>query len=96
MFILRILIHILVVFLKSDLEEKVEKSCGLLSEEYLAQGDMQGSKDALHNIDLVKSDAVPKYDPFERLCLLQKHWEKLMKYTNKSKIRSHIQEIIEG
>jgi len=83
-------------FLKSDLEEKVEKSCGLLSEEYLAQGDMQGSKDALHNIDLVKSDAVPKYDPFERLCLLQKHWEKLMKYTNKSKIRSHIQEIIEG
>jgi hypothetical protein len=83
-------------FLKSELEEKIEKSCGLLSEEYLVQGNMQGSKNALHNIDIARSDAVPKYDPFERLCLLQKHWEKLMKYTNKSKIRSHIQEIIEG
>ena len=77
-------------FLKSDLEKKVEKSCELLSEEYLVQGDMQGSKDALHNIDIVKLDAVPKHDPFESLCLLQKHWEKLMKYTNKGRILSLI------
>lgn len=34
-------------FLKVDLEEKVEKSCELLSEEYLTQGDIQGSKEAL-------------------------------------------------
>ena len=82
-------------FLKSNLEEKIEKSCDLLSKEYLFKGDIIGSNEALRNIYIAKSDAVPKYDPFSRLCLLQKHWEKLMKYTNKSKIRSNIQKIIE-
>ena len=42
-------------FLKEDLEEKIEKSCRLLSEEYLAQDDKQGSDEALRNITLSKS-----------------------------------------
>lgn len=83
-------------FLKGDLEEKVEKSCKLLSNEYLAKGDKLDSKEALHNITLAKSDAVPKYDPFERLCQMQKHWKDLMEYSCKSKVRARIQGVIEG
>lgn len=83
-------------FLKKDLEEKVEKSCKLLSEEYIAQGDRKDSEEALNNIALAKTDAVPKYDPFQRLCELQKSWQELMEYTSKREIRSSIKEIIEG
>jgi hypothetical protein len=83
-------------FLKKDLNEKIEKSCKLLSEEYLAKGNKNDSKEALRNIDLAKLDATPKYDPFERLCLQQKHWKKLMEYTGKSEFRSCILEVIMG
>lgn len=70
-------------FLKKDLEEKIEKSCRLLSEEYLAQGDKKGSEEALNNIALAKTDAVPKYDLFQNLCNLQKRWQALMGYVGK-------------
>ena len=83
-------------FLKGDLEEKVEKSCKLLSNEYLAKGNKLDSKEALHNITLAKSDAVPKYDPFKRLCQMQKHWKDLMEYSSKSKVSARIRGIIEG
>ena len=83
-------------FLKRDLEEKIEKSCKLLSEEYSAQGDIQGSEGALNNIALARTDAIPKYDPFQRLCELQKRWQGLMEYTSKSEVRSCVRGIIEG
>ena len=83
-------------FLKADLEEKIEKSCQLLSEEYLAQDDKKGSEEALKNIELAKSEAVPKFDPFENLCHLQKRWQELMEYTSKREVSSPIKEIIEG
>ena len=82
-------------FLKRDLEEKIEKSCKLLSEEYSAQGDIQGSEEALNNIALARTDAIPKYDPFQRLCKLQKRWRGLMEYTHRRAVRSSIGEIIE-
>jgi hypothetical protein len=69
-------------FLKSDLEEKIEKSCNRLSEGYLAEGDRAGSEEALRNILIAKNDAVPKYDPFQRLCKLQKRWRELMLFTD--------------
>ena len=81
-------------FLKSDLEEKIEKACKLLSEEYLAQGNRQGSEEALRNIFIAKTDAVPKYDPFQSLCELQKRWQGLMLFTSREEIRSRIMDII--
>ena len=81
-------------FLKSDLEEKIEKACKLLSEEYLAQGDRQGSEEALNNIVIAKTDAVPRYDPFQSLCELQKRWQGLMLFTSRGKIRLRIRDII--
>ncbi len=83
-------------FLKADLEEKIEKSNKLLSEEYLAEGDKKGSEEALENIDLAKSDAMPKFNPFQNLCNLQKRWQELMEYTSKREVSLTIKEIIEG
>jgi glycosyltransferase involved in cell wall biosynthesis len=81
-------------FLKSDLEEKIEKSCKLLSEEYLAEGDREGNEEALRNIFIAKTDAVPKIDPFQSLCELQKRWRELMLFTSHEEIRSWIRDII--
>lgn len=83
-------------FLKRGLEEKIEKSCKLLSEEYLAQGDRLSSQEALNNIALAKTGAVPKYDPFQKLCQMQKRWQKLMEYTSQREVRSDMGEIIAG
>ena len=82
-------------FLKADLDEKIEQACKLLSEEYLAKGDRRGSEEALRNITLARTDAIPKYDPFEKLCQTQKRWAELMQYTSKPEIQSVMRKIIE-
>ena len=81
-------------FLKADLESKIEQACKLLSEEYLAQGDRKGSAEALNNISLARTDALPKFDPFQRLCELQKRWRELMLVTSREDIRSRIRNSI--
>jgi len=68
-------------FLGDDLEEKIGKSCRLLSEEYLDKGDAVGSQESLRNIELVITDSMPDIDPFEHLCKLQKRWNELMLYS---------------
>jgi len=83
-------------FLKRDLEGKIEKSSKVLSEEYRAQGDIPGSDEALNNIALARTDAIPKHDPFQRLCQMQKRWQALMEYTSKNEVGSSIGKIIEG
>jgi len=81
-------------FLKPDLEEKIEQACKLLSEEYLAQGDRKGSEEALNNITLARTDALPKFSPFQKLCELQKQWQELIQFTDQEDIRSRIRDII--
>jgi hypothetical protein len=83
-------------FLKPDLETKIEKSSKLLSDEYLAQGDKRGSEGALNNIVIAKTDAVPKYDLFQRLCELQKRWHDLMPLISQEEIRSQMRDIVLG
>ncbi len=80
-------------FLKPDLETKIEKSSKLLSEEYLAQGDREASEGVLKNIVLAKTDAVPKFDPFQKLCVLQRRWQELMLFTSQEEIRSRVKDI---
>ena len=81
-------------FLKKNLEEKIEKSSKLLSEEYLANGDRQDSKEALNNIAIAKTGAVPKYDAFQNFCEFQKHWKEFMLFTKEKKIQQLIKNII--
>lgn len=82
-------------FLKEHLEEKIDKSSKLLSEEYLTWGDVKGSKEALNNITLAKTDAIPKLDAFQNFCKRQKQWQKFMEYSNREEIRLKIKELIE-
>ncbi|NOX96614.1 MAG: hypothetical protein GXO98_00825 [Nitrospirae bacterium] len=83
-------------FLKRDLDEKIEKACRLLSAEYLARGDKQSSEETLKNIAIAATETMSKDDPFQRLGELKKRWEGLLKYTDKTEVRSRIREIIEG
>jgi hypothetical protein len=82
-------------FFRSDLEDKVEKASKLLSEEYRSRGHELDSKESLRNTGIVKSDSVPKHDPFQKLCSLQKLWKGLMEYSSKSDISSKMRKIIE-
>lgn len=70
-------------FLKNDLDKKIEQSCSLLSEDYLARGDKSSAQEALNNIYLARTDAIPQFDPFQNLCQLQQRWKELMDYTKK-------------
>ena len=81
-------------FLKKDLEEKIKKSSKLLSEEYLAKGDEQGSAEALNNIAIAKTEATPKYDAFQSFCKFQKQWKEFMLFTSEKKIQGQIKNII--
>lgn len=83
-------------FLKEDLEEKIEKACKLLSLEYLGQGDRKGAEEALRNIELAQTDAMPKFDPFDKLCNLQRKWKELMDYTCEGEVNFRMRQIIEG
>ena len=83
-------------FLKEDLEEKIEKSCKLLSEEYLTKSDTNGSEEALNNIALAQTDAGPKFDAFQNLCKMQKQWQAFMEYSYGKDVRLKIKEIIES
>ena len=83
-------------FLKDDLEERTERSCKLLAEEYSNRGDKEGAAQALNNIAFARAEAVPKYDPFRQICQMQHRWKELMRYTAKPEVRLRIKEIIEG
>ena len=83
-------------FLKEDLLTKIEKSCELLSEEYLENGDRDSSEETLRLINVAKERAIPKYDPFQRLCETQARWKGLMEYVDRGEVRSRIQKIVLG
>ncbi|MBW2039840.1 MAG: hypothetical protein JRI46_09625 [Deltaproteobacteria bacterium] len=83
-------------FLKDDLEEKIFRSCEMLAIEYLSNGDGKGSQEALNNIVLAETEAVPKFDPFQNICRLQKSWQGLMEYVSEGEFFSRIKGIIRG
>ena len=65
-------------FFGRDLEEKIDGACKLLSDEYRYLGKTQDSQECLQNSTLARTDAVPGYDPFQRLCEIQQSWQALM------------------
>jgi len=65
-------------FLKDDLEEKIFKSNMMLSQHYLGEGDIQGSRESLKNIYIAKKEAVPEFNAFEQYCQTQLVWKNFM------------------
>ncbi len=66
------------VFLKDNLRDMIFKSNQMLSMKYLQEGDIKGSQECQRNIFLAEGDALPCFNPFEKLIELQKLWGKLM------------------
>ncbi len=81
-------------FLRPDLEENVEKACKLLAEEYRANGKEYDREETLRTIEFAKTDAVPKHDPFQMLCNIQKRWQEIMEHTGRKEISSKIRNVI--
>ncbi len=77
-------------FLKDDLEELIFHSNLMLGTKYLAQGDREGYEECMRNIYLSQTDAVPRFDPFDRFLNYKKRWGKLMEYFGREKIRKEI------
>jgi hypothetical protein len=83
-------------FLKSDLEEKISRSCQLLALEYLSQGESENAREALNNISLALTEAVPEFDPFLELLNLQKRWRKMMEFAGSEEIRGKLAGVLAG
>jgi hypothetical protein len=82
-------------FLKDNLHEMIFKSNQMLSLKYLQDGNIDGSRECQRNILLAESDALPRFNPFEKLIELQKLWEKLMAFIEKNiKKENHIGAIL--
>jgi hypothetical protein len=81
-------------FFRRDLEEKIDASCRLLSDEYRALGKVYDSQESLHTSALARNDAMPRFDPFQRLCDIQGSWHALMRSTAAHEVSRSIRNII--
>jgi hypothetical protein len=77
-------------FLKENLKERIKATCQLLAQDYITQGNQLGSEEALNNISLAEAKTASIKDPFDKLCQLQKLWQRLMEYTDKKELRSEM------
>ena len=82
-------------FLKNDLDDKIKKANSLLSEEYLSKGDHQGQKQALNNIKLAESEAIPEFDPVDRYERLRDQWMELIRLIQDPSVKKKLEDIID-
>ncbi len=75
-------------FLRDNLLEKISRASELLAIEYLSEGDIEGSKEALRNIVIAERETLVEGDPFMRLLQLQKRWEHFMEFTKTERVRT--------
>jgi hypothetical protein len=82
-------------FLKDNLEEKIKRTCELMSEEYLSRGDREAGQEALDNINFARDASRAKMSPFDDLLKFQKSWQNLLAYTTESGLCQKIKKIIQ-
>jgi hypothetical protein len=61
-------------FLGEDLEDKILRTCAMLAQQ---ASDEKSAREFLNNIVLMRTDAVPRYNVFNRYLGLQRKWEKM-------------------
>ncbi|MCK5594014.1 MAG: hypothetical protein KAI18_02110 [Candidatus Aenigmarchaeota archaeon] len=81
-------------FIDKNLEKKIEDTCNSLSDYYLSKNNIEDSKEALKNIMLAKTDAIPDYDTFKHLCRLQKTWQEMMLHIDDDNVRKELKNIL--
>ncbi len=77
-------------FLGDDLEDKIERACTLLAEQYRAQGSKIDAEEALKNIKIAKTQAVSKNNLFRRFLRTKKLWEEMMDLTAEKDIKERL------
>lgn len=80
-------------FLRDNLEDNIFRSNLMLSVQYIEEGDIEGSREALSNIAISKKEAKPAFDAFSRYRSNQKSWEQLISAV--SKHRYQLRKIME-
>jgi hypothetical protein len=83
-------------FLKDDLEEKIERACKALAEQYVAEGKEDDAAEALKNIDIARGEVFREENAFHRLLRIKKLWEEMMDFTARDEIREELKGIIKS
>jgi hypothetical protein len=81
-------------FLKDDLEEKIERACKVLAEQYRAEGKEDDAAEALKNIDIARGEIIREENAFHRILRIKKMWEEMMDFTAREDIREGLRGII--
>ncbi len=74
-------------FLKEDLEEKVRRASHILADLYETSGDVDGKREALKTVSLMREALNRMGNPFQDLLALQSRWEQLMRGVESSRVR---------
>lgn len=77
-------------FLKDDLEDKIERACRALAEQYSSEGKEADSTQALKNIEIARVEALSGENSYQRLLHIKKLWEEMMEFTAQEKIREKL------
>ncbi len=77
-------------FLGDDLEDKIERACTLLAEQYRAQGSETDAEAALKNIKIARTQAVSENNLFHRFVRTKKLWEEMMDLTSGEDIKERL------
>ncbi len=80
-------------FLGDDLEDKIERACTLLAEQYSAQGSETDAEETLKNIKIARTQAVSKNNLFRRFVRTKRLWEEMMALTAGKDIRGRLKSL---
>jgi hypothetical protein len=83
-------------FLKDDLEDKILKANLILALNYLSQGNTEACQEALQNIWLAKTDAVPQDNTFHAYLAFQRRWEQLVARASADEVWPRLQSVVTG
>jgi len=83
-------------FLKDDLEDKILKANLILALNYLSQEDTVACQEALQNIWLARTDAVPKDNAFRAYLAFQQRWARLVAHASADEVWPRLQSVVTG
>ncbi|MDY7039666.1 MAG: hypothetical protein SVX38_02250 [Chloroflexota bacterium] len=83
-------------FLREDLEDKILKANLILALDYVSRGDAEASQEALQNVWLAKTDAVPRDNAFHAYLAFQRRWAQLVALASADEVWPRMQSVVTG
>jgi len=81
-------------FIGKGLNSKIERSCGIIAEQYRVLGDNFSATRYMENAALAKSEHLPKYNVFDHLLLLQSKWVSFSKVLAQKKMKKALKKCL--